>query len=104
MQPLFAEVERVDLAVKVAEIGLRHPRIGGNNVDHVLLDHAGARELHGGNAHALLKAFRGLRVVVARNITADVSQWPTEAIEANTRPPRSSGRTRRKSLRWVPPS
>ena len=32
------------------------------------------------------------------------SQWPTEASQANTLPLRMTGRTSRKSLRWVPPS
>ena len=32
------------------------------------------------------------------------SQCPTEAIQQNTAPSRNTGRTRRKSFRWVPPS
>ena len=57
MQAALTEVERVDLAVKIAPVRLRHARVRGENVDDVLLDDAGADELHRRNADALLKAF-----------------------------------------------
>ena len=106
VQAALAEIERVDLAVQIAPIGLRHARIGGENIDDVLLHARRARdELHRRNAHALLKAFGRLRVVVARHVAADVEPV-TDRGEPGEHACRSriSGRTRRKSLRCVPPS
>ena len=48
MQTAFAEVERINLAVEIAAIGLRVARVRGQNVDDVLLDHAVANSFTGG--------------------------------------------------------
>ncbi len=78
--------------------------VRGKDIDDVLLDDAGAKQLHRRDADALLEALGRLWIVVAGDVAADVEPVPTEAIQANTRVPRIKGRTRRKSLRWVPPS
>ena len=36
MQAPLAELERIELAVEVAPVRLRHPRVGGEDVDDVL--------------------------------------------------------------------
>ena len=69
---LLAEVERVELAVEVAPVRLRHARIGGEDVDDVLLHDAAADQLHRRHAKAFLEALGRLGVEVARHVAADV--------------------------------
>ena len=76
MQAALTEVERVDLAVEIAPVRLRHAGVRGKDVDDVLLDDAGADELHRRDADALLKALRRLWIVIPRDIAADVEPVP----------------------------
>ena len=66
---------------------------------------AAADELHRRNAEALLEAFGRLGVEIARHVAADVEPVadrgePGEHLAVA----HQTGRTSRKSLRWVPPS
>ena len=76
MQAALAEVERVDLAVEIAPVRLRHTGVRGQDVDDVLLDDAGAKQLHRRDADALLEALRRLRIVVAGDVATDVEPVP----------------------------
>src|SRR5437763_8849495 len=76
MQAALTEVERVDLAVEIPPVRLRHAGVRGKNVDDVLLNNAGADQLHGRDADALLKALRRLWIVVPWDIAADVEPMP----------------------------
>ena len=72
VQAAFAEIERVELPIEVAPIRLRHAGVRGQNVDDVLLQHAGAHELYRRNAEPLLEAFGRLGVEIARHVAADI--------------------------------
>ena len=72
VQPALAEVERVELADEVAEIRLRDARIGGEDVDDVVLQHARADELDRRHADAFLITLGRLGVEIAGHDAADV--------------------------------
>ena len=72
LDPPFAQIERIELAVEIAPVRLRYPRIGCQNVDDVLLDHAGSGQLHRRNAEPLLEAFGRLGVEISWHVAADV--------------------------------
>ncbi len=76
MDPLFAKPERVELAVEIAPVRQRHARIGGKNIDNVLLEHAAADELDRRHAKAFLKTFSRLGVVIAGHVAADIEPVP----------------------------
>ena len=76
VQAALAEIERVELAVEIAPVRLRHARVRGKDVDDVLLEDAGADELHRRDADALLKALRRLWIVIAGDVAADVEPMP----------------------------
>ena len=64
--------ERIELAVEIAPIRLRHARIGGEDVDDVLLQDAVAHKLHRRNSKSFLKALGCLGVEIAWHIAADI--------------------------------
>ena len=72
LQAALAEIERVELAVEIAPVRLRHARIRAENVDDVLLQHARAYELHRRDAEAFLEALGRLGVEVTRHVAADI--------------------------------
>ena len=101
---LLAEVKRVELTVEVAAVGLRHARIGGEDIDDVLLSTPRLHQFHRRHAEAFLKAFGRSRIETAGHVAADVEPVADRGEPAEHLPARITGRTSRKSLRWVPPS
>ena len=77
VQPPLAEIERVELAVEVAPVRLRHAASWRRGCRRCP---AGARpsriELHRRDAHAFLEAFGGRGVEVAGHVAADVEPVP----------------------------
>ena len=72
MEAPLAEAERVELAVEVAPVRQRHARIGGEDIDNVLLQYAAADDLDRRHAKAFLKTFRRLGVEIAGHVAADI--------------------------------
>ena len=76
MQTPLAQIQRAQLAVQVTPVGVRHAGVGGQDVEQVLAHDPGGDQLHGRDAHALLEAFGGARVVAAGHVAADVEPVP----------------------------
>ena len=72
METALAQVQGIQLAIQITPVRPRHARIGVEDVDDVLLEHALAKQLHRRDENALLVAFGGSRIVAARDIAADI--------------------------------
>src|SRR3954447_18764646 len=72
MQPPLAKIQRIQLAVEIAPVRLRHTRVRRQDVDDVLLDDAATDELHRRNAEALLETLCGLGVEITRHVAANI--------------------------------
>ena len=74
LDALFTEAERVELAVEVAPIRQRHARIGGEDIDDILLHPAAAHELDRRHAKAFLKTLCGFGIEIPGHVAADVER------------------------------
>ena len=83
VQAPLAEIERVELAVEVAPVRLRHARVGRQDIDDVLLeDAARAISFTGGIGTPSWKLSVALALKLPGTLPPTSSQWPTEASQA----------------------
>ena len=75
-QPFFPEIQRIQLAIEIPEIGLWHAAICRKNSQNILIHPTRADQLDGRKTHPFLKAFGRACIEAAGHIATDIEPMP----------------------------